>query len=65
MNVCNNIAQKVVEVEFLFFASNFFFNGSLITKKKDKKWGFGRFLAIFSKSFLYGTMKIGLQAYCG
>ena len=31
VNIHNNIAKKVVEIEFRFFAPNF--NGSLITKK--------------------------------
>ena len=38
LNVHNQIDQKVVEVEFRFFASDFF-NGSLITKNMLKKMG--------------------------
>ena len=34
-------------------------------QKIGKKWEFVKFLAIFSKSFKYKTMKLGLQVYCG
>ena len=63
LNVHNNIAPKLVELEFLFFWF-WFLNGFFITKKKVKIGTFEG-LGHFLKSFWYGTMKLGSQAYCG
>ena len=46
MNVHNNFGQKSVELEFLIFASNFFYE-FLITKNSE----FWRFLVLGSLSF--------------
>ena len=62
LNMHNNFVPKPVGLEFvIFFFASIFFEWNFNDKKRSKLW----FLAIFSKSFYYGTIKLQFTGLSG